>query len=502
MEKKLDNFADYNDFLRSNRREINRHLNTVLRFCILTGPAIALGIAAGIFTETTYTACLMVSLFMFVLSTIHYRILKIMPESEITSLSALLIMDVLLVYMSYAHIYIHLTWFLIPMLSLIFCSMRMYNVTIIVNYLFMVFSVAITTPYYAAVRTDYSTNFAFFANLVGGYTIETIIMAVAGYSLGKITTFYFQQIIEKFKTIREHEQHLKEQMETLDSMAEIYDNVNLLDFESMTEQSLRDGNREVFRFDGEGQTHTRMNQRLQKNVSHDQLDAFLEFTDITTVVDRLKGKISISGEFTDRINGWFRAQYITIDTDKNGLPSRVIYTTQNIDAEKRREEHLMRISMTDELTRVYNRRCYYEDIGKYNDKELEDDFVIFSVDVNGLKTVNDNCGHAAGDELLKAAASCLQTILGYVGKVYRTGGDEFLSIVHTSDAGSLKTKIQSEAASWHGKYSSELSLSVGYATSTDNPGKPIPALEKISDEYMYAEKEKYYKNKGIDRRRR
>ncbi len=502
MENKQKSFADYNDFLRSNRREINRYLNTILRFCILTGPAIALGIATGIFTETTYTACIIVSLYMLVLSTLHYFVLRHLPESEITSFLALLIMDVLLVYMSHSHIYIHITWFLIPMLSIIFCSKQMYFLMVVINYLLMMFSIAITAPYYSAVRTDYHSYSSYFANIAGGYTIETIIMAVAGYSIGQLATSYYQQLIEKYKTIREHEQHLKEQMETLDSMAEIYDNVNLLDFESMTEQSLRDGNREVFRFDSEGQTHTRMNQRLQKTVSHDQLEAFLAFTDITTVVQRLSGKLSISGEFTDRITGWFRAQYITIDTDKNGLPSRVIYTTQNIDAEKRREEHLLRISMTDELTRLYNRRCYYEDIREYNAKGLEDDFVIFSVDVNGLKTVNDNYGHAAGDELLKAAASCLQTVLGYSGKVYRTGGDEFLAIVHTSDPGTLKTKIQSESESWHGVYVPELSLSIGYATSIDNPGETVPALEKIADNYMYNEKELYYKNKGIDRRRR
>jgi hypothetical protein len=356
MENKQKSFADYNDFLRSNRREINRYLNTILRFCILTGPAIALGIATGIFTETTYTACIIVSLYMLVLSTLHYFVLRHLPESEITSFLALLIMDVLLVYMSHSHIYIHITWFLIPMLSIIFCSKQMYFLMVVINYLLMMFSIAITAPYYSAVRTDYHSYSSYFANIAGGYTIETIIMAVAGYSIGQLATSYYQQLIEKYKTIREHEQHLKEQMETLDSMAEIYDNVNLLDFESMTEQSLRDGNREVFRFDSEGQTHTRMNQRLQKTVSHDQLEAFLAFTDITTVVQRLSGKLSISGEFTDRITGWFRAQYITIDTDKNGLPSRVIYTTQNIDAEKRREEHLLRISMTDELKRLYNRR--------------------------------------------------------------------------------------------------------------------------------------------------
>ena len=45
---------------------------------------------------------------------------------------------------------------------------------------------------------------------------------------------------------------------------------------------------------------------------------------------------------------------------------KVIFTIQNIDDEKRREEHLLRIALTDELTRLYNRRSYDEDIETYN----------------------------------------------------------------------------------------------------------------------------------------
>ena len=49
------------------------------------------------------------------------------------------------------------------------------------------------------------------------------------------------------------------------------------------------------------------------------------------------------------------------------------------------------------------------------------------MDVNRLKIVNDSQGHAAGDELLQGAASCMKKCFDSCGKVYRTGGDEFIA---------------------------------------------------------------------------
>ncbi|MBR5705734.1 MAG: diguanylate cyclase, partial [Deltaproteobacteria bacterium] len=55
-----------------------------------------------------------------------------------------------------------------------------------------------------------------------------------------------------------------------------------------------------------------------------------------------------------------------------------------------------------------------------------EDLAVFSIDVNGLKTVNDSLGHDAGDELIRGAADCISAAFGQTGKCYRTGGDEFV----------------------------------------------------------------------------
>ncbi len=291
-------------------------------------------------------------------------------------------------------------------------------------------------------------------------------------------------------------------MSILDSMVEIYDNVNLINFADNTETSLRDPEQKTHGIDMGAQTHTLMNQRLKKMIMPDQLESFLEFTNITTVRDRLKGKKIISADFIDVDSGWFRAQYITVEAAPDGRPSIVIYTTRNVDEEKRREEHLIRLSMTDELTRLYNRRRLEEDLAELRAAKLDPELVLFCIDVNGLKVVNDTKGHAAGDELIKGAADCLLLSVGQAGKVYRTGGDEFMAIVHSGEPECMRDEIAKKAGEWHGVHSNTLAIAVGYASFADNPEATLDDLEHMADADMYAEKERYYRESGIDRRRR
>ena len=201
------------------------------------------------------------------------------------------------------------------------------------------------------------------------------------------------------------------------------------------------------------------------------------------------------------VSGWFRAQYITVDSTLDGIPNVVIYVTRNVDEDKRREEHLIRISMTDEMTRLYNRRCYEEDLLRHRENDIEEDLVIFSIDVNGLKTVNDTKGHAAGDELIKGAADCLSLSIGNRGRVYRTGGDEFMAVVYASEPEEIRKEIREKAGEWHGIYTDRITMSVGYAAHKANPKASIDDLEHIADADMYEEKERFYKENGIERRR-
>ena len=488
-------------FIVENRIKVNRYLNKILWSFVITGPAIALGVKAGIFPDISYFMCFSISLIVILLSLVHLILLKNHSDASFTSVFALIALDILLVHMTLGHVSINLTWFLVPLLSILFCDDRLYLFALIVNFVMMSAANWFVAPYYSALNHSFENPLAYFLDVMGGYAIETLITGISGYMIVRISMDYYKRLFAQTELIKEKEKSEQEKLDILDSMAEIYDNVNLISFVDNTEMSLRDEKQQKHGIDMNTQTHTLMNQRIKKQVMGDQLDDFLTFTNITTVRDRMENKKIISADFIDVIKGWFRAQYITVEKGADDKPDMVIYTTRNVDEEKRREEHLYNLSMTDELTRLHNRRSYEEDLGQLRKHILTDDFVLFSIDVNGLKTINDTLGHKAGDELIKGASDCLALSIRQNGKIYRTGGDEFVAIVHTDKPEEIRKHIMEMASKWHGTYCDELSMSIGYAGIADHKDSNVDELEHIADSDMYNEKEKYYSSIGHDRRR-
>ncbi len=167
------------------------------------------------------------------------------------------------------------------------------------------------------------------------------------------------------------------------------------------------------------------------------------------------------------------------------------------------QEHLRKLATTDELTGLFNRRAFENEIEKISKCGEEINLVIISLDLNGLKKANDTIGHHAGDELICSAGECIFKSFSPYGKTYRTGGDEFEAILYTSidKLDSIILDFNEKCASWKGKYSDALSISKGYALKSENPTLNIHELIKIADEKMYEDKKNYYEILGIDRRR-
>ena len=156
------------------------------------------------------------------------------------------------------------------------------------------------------------------------------------------------------------------------------------------------------------------------------------------------------------------------------------------------------ISNTDELTGCFNRRAYEEDIANLSSK---DQFIYVSMDVNGLKIVNDSKGHVAGDELLLGAASCMKQAYDPYGKVYRIGGDEFIAIlpVNREQYAWIKMEFDRIVNVWKGEHVKAMSISSGFISSSERQWTSIKELANIADIRMYEEKAMYYKKNGIDR---
>ncbi len=299
-----------------------------------------------------------------------------------------------------------------------------------------------------------------------------------------------------------NEGEIEEQYGVLKSMADIHYSMHVIDLTKDTVQELTAGD-DVKAIVNKTEGALEMMHAVISAVTVDeQLESVLEFTDLSTLAERMRGKQTVTIQFIGKQTGWVQAMFIAIETDYYEKPTKVIFTTRIIEEEKKNEEKLVKKTIVDELTGLYNRRAYEEDILELGASPLSDDFVYASIDVNGLKIVNDEIGHAAGDELIKGAADCMQQAFGSYGKVYRTGGDEFVSIFFAGkdQLAAIEEDLDYIVEKWSGSMVSSLSLSVGYVERRDSKDKTILDIAKIADERMYQAKTAYYAKKGVDRK--
>ena len=156
------------------------------------------------------------------------------------------------------------------------------------------------------------------------------------------------------------------------------------------------------------------------------------------------------------------------------------------------------MSNTDKMTGCFNRKAYDEDISEIR---MDSQFIYVSMDVNGLKIINDRQGHAAGDELICIAASCMKTRFDKYGKVYRMGGDEFAAIlfVKREQFEWIRRQFDGDIKYWRCNRIKELSISYGYVSSSECQWDSMKEISDVADIRMYEEKAMYYKKNGVDR---
>lgn len=155
-----------------------------------------------------------------------------------------------------------------------------------------------------------------------------------------------------------------------------------------------------------------------------------------------------------------------------------------------------RFSLVDELTGLRNRRAMREDFRDWSSSAGA--LCVVLMDLNGLKEINDTLGHQAGDTLIVGAAQCFADTLGHYGTVYRTGGDEFVAMLHCPKEAlpGVLSEFEERAASWSNQQISGISVSKGIALSEDQPDMNINELIDLADQRMYADKREYYKKTG------
>ena len=146
---------------------------------------------------------------------------------------------------------------------------------------------------------------------------------------------------------------------------------------------------------------------------------------------------------------------------------------------------ILQLTKKDALTGLLNRQAYYAETSR----AYKDITAIVSLDMNGLKKINDTYGHAAGDEALVTLALCFSRACRGKQSAYRMGGDEFAIVCRKNTEEDVKALIgRIEKFVGDTKYT----CSIGYSYH-ENGVSQLEDLLKESDEKMYSNKADYYK---------
>ena len=296
-----------------------------------------------------------------------------------------------------------------------------------------------------------------------------------------------------------------EQLRILKSLADMYYSMHLINLKTGTITEYSSGGELKEFLDKKISAAEKMRLIMENVIVPQYRDSALEFTDLTTISERMRGIKTLSSEFIGQHTGWFIANFISVETDNDGCPTVVLFSTQIIDERKQKEQVLFLRSVTDDMTGFMNRRAYKAQLEFYRNNPIPDNLVFTVFDINQLKQVNDTLGHAAGDELIYGFADIaekLKHLLGKNKKIYRTGGDEFVGIFYlTPDEYAIgEREFFIHVNQWQGKLVKNMSISAGHACKVDYPDANIDELAKLADERMYKAKAEYYKNNGLDRR--
>jgi diguanylate cyclase (GGDEF)-like protein len=180
--------------------------------------------------------------------------------------------------------------------------------------------------------------------------------------------------------------------------------------------------------------------------------------------------------------------------------------SHSIAAHKELEQFLRSLTDVDELTGLLNRRGFFARVDEMRRKAKRGDrqVLLTYFDLDGLKRVNDEKGHAAGDGLLVAAADVLRAAFRERDIVARLGGDEFVALAllgrrhdEQLDRQTIEARLDQAVRDKHADLGDEYDFSVSFGSMVANHAE----LERI-DELLARADQQMYQAKRARRRKR
>ncbi|HHX59850.1 MAG TPA: diguanylate cyclase [Epulopiscium sp.] len=208
-------------------------------------------------------------------------------------------------------------------------------------------------------------------------------------------------------------------------------------------------------------------------------------------------KIDLENNIAYRIPLEIKDPFIGIKKALNTTLSKTQELVEQVEQDKEeileKNENLNYLSYNDQLTGIYNRRYFEEQLQRLDVQETLPITLVMG-DANGLKLINDSFGHKAGDNLLIAISDVMNKSCRVGDIVCRISGDEFVIILPRTDKKGaelvidrIKQLSQEKKVSTDQFSNIEISVSYGFATKYDMKTNMLDILKNAEDN-MYSNK--------------
>ena len=174
--------------------------------------------------------------------------------------------------------------------------------------------------------------------------------------------------------------------------------------------------------------------------------------------------------------------------DDKGNINGVVLVFRDFTEKKERQAKIAYLSYHDQLTGLYNRRFFEEELRRL-DTERNLPITMVMGDINGLKLTNDAFGHLAGDRLLIKVAEVMKKECRTDDIIARIGGDEFMFLLPRTDSDEAKIIIQRINATLAQEKLDSIILSVSFGWETKKTfAEPMTTIYKKAEDHMYRHK--------------
>ncbi len=188
-------------------------------------------------------------------------------------------------------------------------------------------------------------------------------------------------------------------------------------------------------------------------------------------------------------------QYSNTLYEQADTPTKVIGYAQDITELKKAQKELSSLSLTDDLTALYNRRGFFtlaEQALKVA-RRLKQNCLLIYADVDGLKKVNDTFGHDTGSAMIVDTANLFRSFFRDSDIIARLGGDEFVILIQNSSesgAEAIEIRLQADIDDFNknNQRPYKLSMSCGTALFLPESQLMIEDLVNKADKLMYVQK--------------